>query len=375
MLSGSVPFRADTPLATLNQHVSMPVPSIRSVNPHLPQWIDNIIQKALAKDREARYQSAAEMADDLRKGLSGREREIGAVQPQRPTAAPPHPPISVTGLIGPGADTNIQAGGGGRNGKGRWIRAALLVAIAAFIALIIYVAAVRPTGEGNGVGDGGGSPPPPPKKYLLTVTSNVLKPTLNVTEVSSKTMRADFTFDSSNMKATIELEEGEYKLVGSKSGYEPAVSEVRIDGKTELKPQPLRFYKIFTITSDPPDAEKKVTCDGKLITYKGKPVSGKGTLTFTEESLTGKQICIAVSKDGYQSKSEELTVGKNAPGGPIKLERIQPTGPTWRNTGGRGQRTFTGGGKTWGGSGGRKSGGSGGRKTGGSVPDFGKIKR
>jgi len=43
-----------------------PHPAIRDYNPALPAWVDAIIEKALAKDFEKRYQTGAEFAEAIR---------------------------------------------------------------------------------------------------------------------------------------------------------------------------------------------------------------------------------------------------------------------------------------------------------------------
>lgn len=64
-LTGRLPFDAETPLAIVLKHVNEPVPSVRRLAPHVPEELERIVYKALAKDPDERYQSAAEMAEDL----------------------------------------------------------------------------------------------------------------------------------------------------------------------------------------------------------------------------------------------------------------------------------------------------------------------
>jgi eukaryotic-like serine/threonine-protein kinase len=65
MLAGRVPFGGDYPQAVVYAILNEPAQPIRSVNPGVPEEIDRIITKALAKDVANRYQSADEMVDDL----------------------------------------------------------------------------------------------------------------------------------------------------------------------------------------------------------------------------------------------------------------------------------------------------------------------
>lgn len=66
MLTGKQPYEADTPMAVAIKHITDPVPHIRQTNPKLPEGMETIIQKAMAKNKNDRYSSAVEMTDALR---------------------------------------------------------------------------------------------------------------------------------------------------------------------------------------------------------------------------------------------------------------------------------------------------------------------
>ncbi|MCI0399447.1 MAG: protein kinase, partial [Chloroflexi bacterium] len=65
LLTGRVPFDADSPYAVMAKHVSDPVPSLLQFNPELPEAIAHVVLKALHKDPGERYQSTQEIVADL----------------------------------------------------------------------------------------------------------------------------------------------------------------------------------------------------------------------------------------------------------------------------------------------------------------------
>lgn len=66
IFAGDVPFKADQAVQIALMHLREPMPSLRAINPMVPQSVENIVLKAAAKNPEDRYGSAEEMLMDLK---------------------------------------------------------------------------------------------------------------------------------------------------------------------------------------------------------------------------------------------------------------------------------------------------------------------
>ncbi len=71
-LTGQAPFEGVTLYDTVMAHLEDPVPDIRQIKPGLPAACQDIIDKALAKDPAQRYQTAGELASDVKELAAGR---------------------------------------------------------------------------------------------------------------------------------------------------------------------------------------------------------------------------------------------------------------------------------------------------------------
>src|SRR5213079_2667180 len=67
MATGKKPFTGTNVVTTLHAVLNQKPPSPRAVNPTVPAELETIIGKAMEKDREKRYQNAAEMKTDLQR--------------------------------------------------------------------------------------------------------------------------------------------------------------------------------------------------------------------------------------------------------------------------------------------------------------------
>jgi len=99
LVTGRLPFEVKTLVEAVKAHGQQPPPAPRSVKPEVPEAIEKVILKAMEKEPGKRFQSAAEMAAALEKGLV--------------TTAPPAKPTQIGSAPSAGGGTQFQEVGTG----------------------------------------------------------------------------------------------------------------------------------------------------------------------------------------------------------------------------------------------------------------------
>ena len=69
LLTGKLPFKGENAVEIAIKQMKEPIPSVVDINPNIPQSIENIILRACAKNPRNRYDSAAEMYEDINTSL------------------------------------------------------------------------------------------------------------------------------------------------------------------------------------------------------------------------------------------------------------------------------------------------------------------
>ena len=145
ILTGEPPFVGDSPVAVAYQHVREDPVAPSHKHSGISAELDAVVLKALAKNPDNRYQSAAEMRADLVRVHSGEKPEapkvLTAADRTLMMASRPGPRASAGGAGPAGYDYPTP-----RRGVGRWlVAAAILGVLTVVVTLVINVAGGRPS--------------------------------------------------------------------------------------------------------------------------------------------------------------------------------------------------------------------------------------
>jgi len=127
LLIGRVPFQADTPYAVVHDHIFTPLPMPRSLKSDLPEPFERVLLKALAKERDDRYASVADMLAALEKAVA----ESPAPAPAIATpVAPPSEPAVVAAAPSRASQPAAPKAPGKKSNRIVWIALGALAALA-----------------------------------------------------------------------------------------------------------------------------------------------------------------------------------------------------------------------------------------------------
>jgi len=87
MVTGQVPFDGETAVSVALKHVQEPPKSSRLIEPQISKGLDEVILKALDKEASRRYQTAADMAADLKRAIKSPKGGFVNTQPDSASRA------------------------------------------------------------------------------------------------------------------------------------------------------------------------------------------------------------------------------------------------------------------------------------------------
>jgi hypothetical protein len=90
-VTGAVPFDRAGEFERVEAHLNDPIPSARAANPEIPEQLDAVIARALAKDPAGRFASAGELATALDRALAHVQDPVAPTEHQATTTTGPAP--------------------------------------------------------------------------------------------------------------------------------------------------------------------------------------------------------------------------------------------------------------------------------------------
>lgn len=102
MLTGAAPFPREEPMAVLWAHMSEPPPPVTALRPDLPQGIDQVLARAMAKTPEERYRTCTQFAEAFRTALGAGTAHPSAGLVSAPSSSMPVP-LAAADALAPGS--------------------------------------------------------------------------------------------------------------------------------------------------------------------------------------------------------------------------------------------------------------------------------
>jgi serine/threonine-protein kinase len=97
LLTGRRPFASETAATEALAHVNAPVPSAETMHPELPDGVDEVLQRALAKDPADRPATCADLVAELRAAFTGAAAKTRVAPPPVVATGPPTRPMPSIG--------------------------------------------------------------------------------------------------------------------------------------------------------------------------------------------------------------------------------------------------------------------------------------
>jgi serine/threonine protein kinase len=149
LLTGRPPYQADSKDALIYQHIHEPIPLPRQHKPSLPEGLDAVITRAMAKEADQRYPTCKALADDLAAAINDAPPDEREESPTGFFTMPlPPSPVPVLRSVG---TTPLMSAAAQNNRAGHWSLWLLGVLSALTLGALVLAAylLLRPAPEDN----------------------------------------------------------------------------------------------------------------------------------------------------------------------------------------------------------------------------------
>ena len=289
MVTGKVPFDADTPVSVALKHMQeKPVEPIK-LNPAIPQSLNDLIMKAMEKEPSMRYNTATEMIQDLDRII--KNPEVGVTRNT--------PVNNAAQKIEEDSKTK-------KNGKFAKFKKflqehkAVKIALIVVIFLVVFFASIGITMFALNAGKA--------KDVTLPDFSN-----LTVEEARQKAEEANLSIEVAEEKYDVEIEEG--KIISQDPKYQPNFT---VKEGTTIKVVVSKGQEIVTVTKLVGKTKDEAIKELKELGLEAKieedynddieaGIVVEQSIAEGEEVLAGSQITLKVSLGIEQVEVPDLT--------------------------------------------------------------------
>ncbi|MDT3766803.1 Stk1 family PASTA domain-containing Ser/Thr kinase [Gleimia hominis] len=340
LLTGQPPFKGDSAVAVAYQHVSEVPPTPSSITSDVPEAIDRVVLKALAKDKAKRYESAQVMNMDLQHALRGGTvtAPMASVWQNEPTQtrmmnAAQMPAVAPTRVQRREEDSEPQEEEENKSRKGLWITLVLAaLVIAGLVATWLFI-----------------SNRPDPKEDMVTIPTGIVGVTQDearaqLTDAGLKMVVGDPVADetipqdsvvSADPKPGSEVKKGSTVTVRLSSG--PAAVKVpdlggltQSEARDQLEKLGLRIGNVNSVDDPSVDKDRVVSTNPKAgrNVKRGDVVNlniASGYVTVPDD-LTGKseqEVTDILQKLRLSTRSTQVETSDAQPG---TVMDVQPVG-------------------------------------------------
>ena len=266
MVTGRVPYTAETPIAIVFKHIQDPLPSARKLNPDLPEPVELVLLKVLAKNPDDRYQTAEDFVQAIQKALPENDSAYSLPEQKSTIADSSASGSDVQPVQAPDIQTNlvskvIAPKNLSPNRFPIWALAGFgviaLVAIMAVIGTKMFTSQISPTPvTTNAVIE----IIPPVNSPMPLLTSTSMPTSVPPTEISGTNFRDDFVDQLANGWTWIADDPSKWSLSKVAGSLQIIASDASFDGpdlppNILLRDAPTGDFEIttslrFTPTSD-----------------------------------------------------------------------------------------------------------------------------
>ena len=289
MVTGKVPFDADTPVSVALKHMQeKPVEPIK-LNPAIPQSLNDLIMKAMEKEPSMRYNTATEMIQDLDRII--KNPEVGVTR---------NTPVNNAAQKIEEDPKTKKNGKFAKFKKFLQEHKAVKIALIVVIFLVVFFASIGITMFALNAGKA--------KDVTLPDFSN-----LTVEEARQKAEEANLSIEVAEEKYDVEIEEG--KIISQDPKYQPNFT---VKEGTTIKVVVSKGQEIVTVTKLVGKTKDEATKELKDLGLEAKieedynddieaGIVVEQSIAEGEEVLAGSQITLKVSLGIEQVEVPDLT--------------------------------------------------------------------